>query len=101
MIPDTKGTSRAVWPLAGQFVKEKECTNTWKQHFALYFFFFFLAVFFGTRFFLLLSVALFLFGPMYLISAATWSLVDMSLFRMLIYNWMDNDRANLCGQQMP
>lgn len=63
MILDTKGTSRAVWPLEGQFVKK--CTNTCK-HFALYFFLF-LAVFLSSPFFLFSCFSLFLFGPMYLI----------------------------------
>lgn len=68
MIPDTRGTSRAVWPLAGQFVKEKECTNTCEQHFCFVFFFYSSWLSFCLPpFFLFSSFALFLFGPMYLI----------------------------------
>lgn len=55
MIPDTKGTSRAVWPLVGQLVKERKRVYQHIQTFYFVtFFLFFLAVFLSSPHFSLL-----------------------------------------------
>ncbi|KAL6701164.1 hypothetical protein J3F84DRAFT_142613 [Trichoderma pleuroticola] len=102
MIPDAKGTSRAVWPLAGQFVKEKKVYQHMQTPSCFVFFysswlsfclppFFSFSVFFSFPLWPDVSYKVWLLG-------VWWTCL---FFRALIYNWMDNDRANLCGQQMP